>query len=99
MIMNVFLSAFGKATITRCIKYVQCGQGCDIQASRSSSFGTGDTTQKYFPMNGSLLIYPVIIVCSLCQDAKSINYEISKKIFSFYYCHIVFVIYVRKFTI
>ena len=35
MIMNVFLSAFGKATITCCIKYVQCGQKCDIQAKVS----------------------------------------------------------------
>ena len=43
----------------------QCKQGCEVQASRSSRFGTGRTTQKYFPMNESLLIYKVKMVSSL----------------------------------
>ena len=44
-----------------------------------------DTTQKYFPMNESLLllIYPVKTVSCLWQAAESINYEKFKEIFSF----------------
>ena len=93
MIMSVFLSAFGKATITPCIKYVQYGQGCavqirhiisaneDVQYKQVDSQGLvqGDTTQNYFSMNESLLLltYSVKTVSSLWQDATSINYEIS----------------------
>ena len=33
---------------------LQCKRDCVLHASRSSSFGT---TQKYFPMNESLLMY------------------------------------------
>ena len=46
-----------------------------------------DTTQKYFPMNESLLLlmYLVKTISSIWQAAKSINYEIIKEIFSFWH--------------
>ena len=58
---------------------------CAVPASGSSHFATGGggTTQKYFPMNESLLllIYLVKTVSSLWQAAKT-NYLL-KEIFSF----------------
>ena len=66
---------------------VLCESGTSsVQASRPLSFGTGGTSQKYSLMNKSslLLIYQVKMVSSLWQAAKmSINYKISKVIFSF----------------
>ena len=100
MIMNVFLSAFGKVQLTPCIKYVQSVQGCAVQIKHIISTSEdvqckqvnhqvsvqGDNTQKYFSVNDEsllLLTHPVKTVFNLRQDTKSINYEISKEIFSF----------------
>ena len=64
-----------------------CCVGKDVQYKQVDHqvLVEGDTTQKYFPISGSLLllIYPEKVVSSLWQDAKSINFEISKEIFSF----------------
>ena len=72
--------------------------------SRSSTFGSGrrgggGTTQKYFPMNESLLllIYPVKTVSSLRHAANAIaimNY--SRKFLASNICHNEFVIYFIK---
>ena len=50
----------------------QYKQGCAVQASRLSSFCTGGITQKYLPMNESLLslIYPVKTISSQWQAAE-----------------------------
>ena len=47
----------------------QYKRGCAVQTSRSLSFGTGGTAQKYFLINESLLllIYLVKTVSSLLQ--------------------------------
>ena len=98
MITNVFLSAFGEATITLCVKYVHYGKGCALEirhvisASKDVQYKRvdhqilvhEDTTRKYFPRSESfiLLIYPLKTVSSLWQAAKSVTYDILKEIFS-----------------
>ena len=56
--------------------HLQRERVCAVQARRSSQFakGGGGTTQKYFPMNESLLllIYLAKTVSSLWQAAKSL---------------------------
>ena len=52
---------------------LQHRRGCAVQAGRSSSFGTGGTTLKYFPMNESsfFLVYSVKTFNSLWQATET----------------------------
>ena len=75
-------------------------RGCAVQASRSSSFGTKGTAQKYFLMNESLqsLTHPVKPVTCLWYSAKAIKQLIMKFLVS-NICHNEFIIYTGKFNI
>ena len=79
---------------------INTSEDMQVQASKSSGFGTRGTTQEYLPMNELLLsiIYQVKMVGSLIGRMQNSIMKYHSKVLVSNICHIEFITCIGQFT-